>query len=147
MTASWLHAPQCTVSVTCSRPFLIVFVPQPFCVMRVRVCTCECVCPFLTQAAWRLYSTDGARPYLRATWHHYHSALPPFRHVSPPPRPPAPPSLPPPPSHSPQPQCINSTEKTNQLFLPSPPPHPFLSHFLQNVSPLLPSPPPPHFPR
>ncbi|KAK2824555.1 hypothetical protein Q5P01_021730 [Channa striata] len=34
----------------------------------------------LIQAAWRLYSTDGARPYLRATWHHYHSALPPFRH-------------------------------------------------------------------
>ncbi|XP_035982509.1 potassium voltage-gated channel subfamily KQT member 4 isoform X5 [Fundulus heteroclitus] len=33
----------------------------------------------LIQAAWRLYSTDGARPYLRATWHHYHSALPPFR--------------------------------------------------------------------
>uniref|UniRef100_A0A3Q2GGF9 Potassium voltage-gated channel subfamily KQT member 5-like n=1 Tax=Cyprinodon variegatus TaxID=28743 RepID=A0A3Q2GGF9_CYPVA len=32
----------------------------------------------LIQAAWRLYSTDGARPYLRATWHHYHSALPPF---------------------------------------------------------------------
>ncbi|KAJ0067024.1 hypothetical protein NL108_006262, partial [Boleophthalmus pectinirostris] len=37
----------------------------------------------LIQAAWRLYSTDGARPYLRATWHHYQSALPPFRHVSP----------------------------------------------------------------
>ncbi|XP_067369832.1 potassium voltage-gated channel subfamily KQT member 4 isoform X6 [Channa argus] len=34
----------------------------------------------LIQAAWRLYSTDGARPYLRATWHHYHSTLPPFRH-------------------------------------------------------------------
>ncbi|XP_061600553.1 potassium voltage-gated channel subfamily KQT member 5 isoform X2 [Cololabis saira] len=33
----------------------------------------------LIQAAWRLYSTDGARPYLRATWHHYQSALPPFR--------------------------------------------------------------------
>ncbi|XP_044070895.1 potassium voltage-gated channel subfamily KQT member 5 isoform X7 [Siniperca chuatsi] len=32
----------------------------------------------LIQAAWRLYSTDGARPYLRATWHHYHSALPPL---------------------------------------------------------------------
>ncbi|XP_061600554.1 potassium voltage-gated channel subfamily KQT member 5 isoform X3 [Cololabis saira] len=32
----------------------------------------------LIQAAWRLYSTDGARPYLRATWHHYQSALPPF---------------------------------------------------------------------
>ncbi|KAJ0005212.1 hypothetical protein NQD34_011426, partial [Periophthalmus magnuspinnatus] len=30
----------------------------------------------LIQAAWRLYSTDGARPYLRATWHHYQSALP-----------------------------------------------------------------------
>uniref|UniRef100_A0A667XHC6 Potassium voltage-gated channel subfamily Q member 5 n=1 Tax=Myripristis murdjan TaxID=586833 RepID=A0A667XHC6_9TELE len=39
----------------------------------------------LIQAAWRLYSTDGARPYLRATWHHYQSALPPLRHVSPPP--------------------------------------------------------------
>ncbi|XP_069568369.1 potassium voltage-gated channel subfamily KQT member 4 isoform X5 [Brachyistius frenatus] len=34
----------------------------------------------LIQAAWRLYSTDGARPYLRATWHHYQSALPPLRH-------------------------------------------------------------------
>ncbi|XP_045925891.1 potassium voltage-gated channel subfamily KQT member 5 isoform X2 [Micropterus dolomieu] len=33
----------------------------------------------LIQAAWRLYSTDGARPYLRATWYHYQSALPPFR--------------------------------------------------------------------
>ncbi|XP_047459590.1 potassium voltage-gated channel subfamily KQT member 4 isoform X9 [Mugil cephalus] len=33
----------------------------------------------LIQAAWRLYSTDGARPYLRATWHHYQSALPPHR--------------------------------------------------------------------
>ncbi|XP_077438938.1 potassium voltage-gated channel subfamily KQT member 4-like isoform X2 [Vanacampus margaritifer] len=33
----------------------------------------------LIQAAWRLYSTDGARPYLHATWHHYQSALPPFR--------------------------------------------------------------------
>ncbi|XP_070771678.1 potassium voltage-gated channel subfamily KQT member 4 [Enoplosus armatus] len=33
----------------------------------------------LIQAAWRLYSTDGARPYLRATWHHYQSALPPLR--------------------------------------------------------------------
>ncbi|XP_045925898.1 potassium voltage-gated channel subfamily KQT member 4 isoform X8 [Micropterus dolomieu] len=32
----------------------------------------------LIQAAWRLYSTDGARPYLRATWYHYQSALPPF---------------------------------------------------------------------
>ncbi|XP_075336267.1 potassium voltage-gated channel subfamily KQT member 4-like isoform X3 [Odontesthes bonariensis] len=32
----------------------------------------------LIQAAWRLYSTDGARPYLRATWHHYQSALPPL---------------------------------------------------------------------
>ncbi|XP_056902523.1 potassium voltage-gated channel subfamily KQT member 4 isoform X7 [Takifugu flavidus] len=32
----------------------------------------------LIQAAWRLYSTDGARPYLSATWHHYQSALPPF---------------------------------------------------------------------
>ncbi|KAM7408375.1 hypothetical protein PAMA_002205 [Pampus argenteus] len=34
----------------------------------------------LIQAAWRLYSTDGARPYLRATWHHYQSALLPLRH-------------------------------------------------------------------
>ncbi|XP_075906918.1 potassium voltage-gated channel subfamily KQT member 4-like isoform X2 [Nelusetta ayraudi] len=34
----------------------------------------------LIQAAWRLYSTDGAHPELRATWHHYHSALPPLRH-------------------------------------------------------------------
>ncbi|XP_025753323.1 potassium voltage-gated channel subfamily KQT member 4 isoform X9 [Oreochromis niloticus] len=33
----------------------------------------------LIQAAWRMYSTDGARPYLRATWHHYQSALPPLR--------------------------------------------------------------------
>ncbi|XP_026165680.1 potassium voltage-gated channel subfamily KQT member 5 isoform X2 [Mastacembelus armatus] len=33
----------------------------------------------LIQAAWRLYSTDGARPYLRATWHHYQSAPPPLR--------------------------------------------------------------------
>uniref|UniRef100_A0A3B3HS84 Potassium voltage-gated channel, KQT-like subfamily, member 5a n=1 Tax=Oryzias latipes TaxID=8090 RepID=A0A3B3HS84_ORYLA len=33
----------------------------------------------LIQAAWRLYSTDGARPYLRATWYHYYSALPPLR--------------------------------------------------------------------
>ncbi|XP_070696757.1 potassium voltage-gated channel subfamily KQT member 4 isoform X1 [Pempheris klunzingeri] len=33
----------------------------------------------LIQAAWRLYSTDGARPYLRATWHHYQSALPSLR--------------------------------------------------------------------
>ncbi|XP_069394855.1 potassium voltage-gated channel subfamily KQT member 4 isoform X9 [Paralichthys olivaceus] len=33
----------------------------------------------LIQAAWRLYSTDGARPFLRATWHHYQSALPPLR--------------------------------------------------------------------
>ncbi|XP_039855965.1 potassium voltage-gated channel subfamily KQT member 4 isoform X3 [Simochromis diagramma] len=32
----------------------------------------------LIQAAWRMYSTDGARPYLRATWHHYQSALPPL---------------------------------------------------------------------
>ncbi|XP_077586212.1 potassium voltage-gated channel subfamily KQT member 4 isoform X3 [Stigmatopora nigra] len=32
----------------------------------------------LIQAAWRLYSTDGARPYLHATWHHYQSALPPL---------------------------------------------------------------------
>ncbi|XP_074532710.1 potassium voltage-gated channel subfamily KQT member 4 isoform X6 [Halichoeres trimaculatus] len=32
----------------------------------------------LIQAAWRLYSTDGARPYLRATWHHYQSALSPL---------------------------------------------------------------------
>ncbi|XP_008300931.1 LOW QUALITY PROTEIN: potassium voltage-gated channel subfamily KQT member 4-like [Stegastes partitus] len=50
----------------------------------------------LIQAAWRLYSTDGARPYLRATWHHYQSALPPLRHVSPPPPPPPPPPAPPP---------------------------------------------------
>ncbi|CAG6016582.1 unnamed protein product [Menidia menidia] len=48
----------------------------------------------LIQAAWRLYSTDGARPYLRATWHHYQSALPPLRHVSPSPAPPAPPPRP-----------------------------------------------------
>ncbi|XP_028324271.1 potassium voltage-gated channel subfamily KQT member 5 isoform X2 [Gouania willdenowi] len=33
----------------------------------------------LIQAAWRLYSTDGARPYLRATWHHYQSSLSPLR--------------------------------------------------------------------
>ncbi|XP_034464141.1 potassium voltage-gated channel subfamily KQT member 4 isoform X4 [Hippoglossus hippoglossus] len=33
----------------------------------------------LIQAAWRLYTTEGARPYLRATWHHYQSALPPLR--------------------------------------------------------------------
>ncbi|XP_061692400.1 potassium voltage-gated channel subfamily KQT member 4 isoform X2 [Syngnathoides biaculeatus] len=33
----------------------------------------------LIQAAWRLYSTDGGRPYLHATWHHYQSALPPLR--------------------------------------------------------------------
>ncbi|KAM6996932.1 potassium voltage-gated channel subfamily KQT member 4 isoform 9-T9 [Tautogolabrus adspersus] len=33
----------------------------------------------LIQAAWRLYSTDSARPYLRATWHHYQSALSPLR--------------------------------------------------------------------
>ncbi|XP_037127344.1 potassium voltage-gated channel subfamily KQT member 4 isoform X7 [Syngnathus acus] len=33
----------------------------------------------LIQAAWRLYSTDGARPYLHATWYHYQSALPPLR--------------------------------------------------------------------
>ncbi|XP_065815520.1 potassium voltage-gated channel subfamily KQT member 4 isoform X9 [Labrus bergylta] len=33
----------------------------------------------LIQAAWRLYSTEGARPYLRATWHHYQSALSPLR--------------------------------------------------------------------
>uniref|UniRef100_A0A665TAT9 Potassium voltage-gated channel subfamily KQT member 5-like n=1 Tax=Echeneis naucrates TaxID=173247 RepID=A0A665TAT9_ECHNA len=46
----------------------------------------------LIQAAWRLYSTDGSRPYLRATWHHYQSALPPLRHVSPPPPPPLSPS-------------------------------------------------------
>uniref|UniRef100_A0A8C9Y0G5 Potassium voltage-gated channel subfamily Q member 5 n=1 Tax=Sander lucioperca TaxID=283035 RepID=A0A8C9Y0G5_SANLU len=50
----------------------------------------------LIQAAWRLYSTDGARPYLRATWHLYQSALPPLRHVSPPPPSlPLPPQLPP----------------------------------------------------
>lgn len=64
-----------------------------------RTCGCVCVCihvnvcdvcvsrpsvPSITQAAWRLYSTDGARPYLRATWHHYQSALSPLRHVSPP---------------------------------------------------------------
>ncbi|KAF7643773.1 hypothetical protein LDENG_00233800 [Lucifuga dentata] len=29
----------------------------------------------LIQAAWRLYSTDGARPYLRSTWHHYQSSF------------------------------------------------------------------------
>uniref|UniRef100_A0A8D3DBN4 Potassium voltage-gated channel subfamily Q member 5 n=1 Tax=Scophthalmus maximus TaxID=52904 RepID=A0A8D3DBN4_SCOMX len=62
----------------------------------------------LIQAAWRLYSTDGARPYLRATWHHYQSALPPLRHVSPPP-PPQPPPPPPP------------------QALPSPPPPPPIS--------------------
>ncbi|XP_029554242.1 potassium voltage-gated channel subfamily KQT member 5 isoform X15 [Salmo trutta] len=33
----------------------------------------------LIQAAWRLYSTDGARPYLSATWQHYQGALSPFR--------------------------------------------------------------------
>ncbi|XP_060943466.1 potassium voltage-gated channel subfamily KQT member 5 [Limanda limanda] len=32
----------------------------------------------LIQAAWRLYTTDGARPYLRATWRLYQSALPPL---------------------------------------------------------------------
>ncbi|XP_053731955.1 potassium voltage-gated channel subfamily KQT member 4-like [Synchiropus splendidus] len=32
----------------------------------------------LIQAAWRLYSTDRARPYLSATWHHYQSALSPL---------------------------------------------------------------------
>ncbi|XP_042179756.1 potassium voltage-gated channel subfamily KQT member 4-like isoform X3 [Oncorhynchus tshawytscha] len=32
----------------------------------------------LIQAAWRLYSTDGARPYLSATWQHYQGALSPF---------------------------------------------------------------------
>uniref|UniRef100_A0A8K9XSJ8 Potassium voltage-gated channel, KQT-like subfamily, member 5a n=1 Tax=Oncorhynchus mykiss TaxID=8022 RepID=A0A8K9XSJ8_ONCMY len=33
----------------------------------------------LIQAAWRLYSTDGVRPYLSATWQHYQGALSPFR--------------------------------------------------------------------
>ncbi|XP_045077748.1 potassium voltage-gated channel subfamily KQT member 5 isoform X4 [Coregonus clupeaformis] len=33
----------------------------------------------LIQAAWRLYSTDDARPYLSATWQHYQGALSPFR--------------------------------------------------------------------
>uniref|UniRef100_A0A3P8ZZ22 Potassium voltage-gated channel, KQT-like subfamily, member 5a n=1 Tax=Esox lucius TaxID=8010 RepID=A0A3P8ZZ22_ESOLU len=39
----------------------------------------------LIQAAWRLYSTDGARPYLSATWQHYQGDRSPFRHVYPPP--------------------------------------------------------------
>ncbi|XP_073808221.1 potassium voltage-gated channel subfamily KQT member 4 isoform X2 [Danio rerio] len=30
----------------------------------------------LIQAAWRYYSTDGSRPYLQATWHHYESTIP-----------------------------------------------------------------------
>ncbi|XP_029114802.1 potassium voltage-gated channel subfamily KQT member 5-like isoform X3 [Scleropages formosus] len=30
----------------------------------------------LIQAAWRFYSTDGGRPYLRATWRHYETVLP-----------------------------------------------------------------------
>ncbi|KAJ4948083.1 hypothetical protein JOQ06_019623 [Pogonophryne albipinna] len=34
----------------------------------------------LIQAAWRLHSTDGTRPSLRATWHLYQSALSPPRH-------------------------------------------------------------------
>uniref|UniRef100_A0A3P8Y7S5 Potassium voltage-gated channel, KQT-like subfamily, member 5b n=1 Tax=Esox lucius TaxID=8010 RepID=A0A3P8Y7S5_ESOLU len=33
----------------------------------------------LIQAAWRLYSTDGARPYLSATWQHYQGDRSPFR--------------------------------------------------------------------
>ncbi|XP_071061673.1 potassium voltage-gated channel subfamily KQT member 4 isoform X5 [Pseudochaenichthys georgianus] len=33
----------------------------------------------LIQAAWRLHSTDGTRPSLRATWHLYQSALSPPR--------------------------------------------------------------------
>uniref|UniRef100_A0A8C7QK28 Potassium voltage-gated channel, KQT-like subfamily, member 5a n=1 Tax=Oncorhynchus mykiss TaxID=8022 RepID=A0A8C7QK28_ONCMY len=32
----------------------------------------------LIQAAWRLYSTDGARTYLSATWQHYQGAHSPF---------------------------------------------------------------------
>uniref|UniRef100_A0A8C9QUW3 Potassium voltage-gated channel subfamily Q member 5 n=1 Tax=Scleropages formosus TaxID=113540 RepID=A0A8C9QUW3_SCLFO len=36
----------------------------------------------LIQAAWRFYSTDGGRPYLRATWRHYETVLPHNRHVS-----------------------------------------------------------------
>uniref|UniRef100_A0A6Q2ZAU0 Potassium voltage-gated channel, KQT-like subfamily, member 5a n=1 Tax=Esox lucius TaxID=8010 RepID=A0A6Q2ZAU0_ESOLU len=32
----------------------------------------------LIQAAWRLYSTDGARPYLSATWQHYQGDRSPF---------------------------------------------------------------------
>uniref|UniRef100_A0A8K9X7M4 Potassium voltage-gated channel, KQT-like subfamily, member 5a n=1 Tax=Oncorhynchus mykiss TaxID=8022 RepID=A0A8K9X7M4_ONCMY len=36
----------------------------------------------LIQAAWRLYSTDGVRPYLSATWQHYQGALSPFRHFT-----------------------------------------------------------------
>lgn len=85
-------------------------------VCHVRVCVCAflCVCVFshpyvlppLTQAAWRLYSTDGARPYLSATWHHYQSALPPFRHVSPPPSPPPLPT-------NPQPWCVHMTPQKN----------------------------------
>ncbi|XP_019222579.1 potassium voltage-gated channel subfamily KQT member 4 isoform X6 [Oreochromis niloticus] len=66
----------------------------------------------LIQAAWRMYSTDGARPYLRATWHHYQSALPPLRHVSPPPAPP--PSLPHLPSTSPNRTASTLPPKTNQ---------------------------------
>lgn len=117
------------------------------CVSRLRACVCACVCvrvcfptlpcpPFpLTQAAWRLYSTDGARPYLSATWHHYQSALPPFRHVSPPPPPPPPP--PPLLPTNPQPPCIHMTpqNKTNQLSLSS-----SCSYILPLASPL----PPPH---
>ncbi|KAM9804096.1 LOW QUALITY PROTEIN: potassium voltage-gated channel subfamily KQT member 4-like [Neosynchiropus ocellatus] len=63
----------------------------------------------LIQAAWRLYSTDRARPYLSATWHHYQSALPPLRHVSPPPPPPPPSTRPPstPRPHQPETnQCV-----------------------------------------
>lgn len=90
------------------------FCPNVWC---FSVCsTWMCVsCPSLTppsaptQAAWRLYSTDGARPYLRATWHHYQSALPPLRHVSPSPAPPSPPH---PPSSTLQ--HSNSTTKKNK---------------------------------
>ncbi|NXL41754.1 KCNQ4 protein, partial [Podilymbus podiceps] len=35
----------------------------------------------LIQAAWRLYSTDGSRAYLTATWCYYDSLLPSFREL------------------------------------------------------------------
>ncbi|XP_044854069.1 potassium voltage-gated channel subfamily KQT member 4 [Mauremys mutica] len=35
----------------------------------------------LIQAAWRLYSTDGSRAYLTATWCYYDSILPSFREL------------------------------------------------------------------